>query len=125
MVEEAKGPIYNMLRINKCSGRTALSMVLMRVQCRNLTSTSSLLQQLQTPEEIMITKKLQDALSPKLVKVQDISGGCGSMFSINVTSDKFNTLTTVKQHKMINEILKEDIPRWHGLQLQTKKDTSK
>lgn len=50
----------------------------------------------------------------------DVSGGCGSMFAIDVSSAKFKGLSIVKQHKLVNEILKEDIPRWHGLQLRTK-----
>ncbi|CAI4055582.1 hypothetical protein SUVZ_01G0180 [Saccharomyces uvarum] len=74
-----------------------------------------------TPEEKMITDKLQQELQPEACKVQDVSGGCGSMFAINVTSKKFNGLSLIKQHQLVNRILKEDISRWHGLQLTTKK----
>ncbi|CDO94442.1 unnamed protein product [Kluyveromyces dobzhanskii CBS 2104] len=75
-----------------------------------------------TPEEKLITEKLSKELSPSAISVNDISGGCGSMFSINVTSEKFKGMSIVKQHKLVNEILKDDIKRWHGLQLRTKKD---
>lgn len=78
-----------------------------------------------TSEEIRIHKKLVDALETEEVRVQDVSGGCGSMYAIHVTSPKFNNLTTIKQHQLVNEILKEDIPKWHGLQLRTKKEKSK
>lgn len=73
-----------------------------------------------TPEESTIQAKLTKALEPKRLQVVDISGGCGSMFAIDVTSAKFRGLSIVKQHKLVNEILKEDISRWHGLQLRTK-----
>ncbi|QLG73145.1 hypothetical protein HG535_0E02290 [Zygotorulaspora mrakii] len=73
-----------------------------------------------TTEEKLIYDKLSKALCPKNLNVADISGGCGSMFAINVTSDRFKGLTMVKQHKLVNEILKDDIQRWHGLQLKTK-----
>ncbi|KAH3900370.1 Bol3p SCDLUD_003345 [Saccharomycodes ludwigii] len=77
-----------------------------------------------TPEEKLISEKLKNSLNPSYLNVMDISGGCGSMFAIEVTSKKFNDLNIVKQHKLINQILKEDIPKWHGLQLKTKKDLS-
>lgn len=73
-----------------------------------------------TPEESRIQDKLRKALEPERLQVVDISGGCGSMFAIDVTSAKFKGLSIVKQHKLVNEILKDDIQRWHGLQLRTK-----
>ncbi|CAB4257028.1 Bol3p [Maudiozyma barnettii] len=79
-------------------------------------------QAFETKEEETVYKKLKEALDPKQLAVHDISGGCGSMYNIVIKSDKFNTLTTIKQHKMVNTILKEEISRWHGLQLSTQKD---
>ncbi|KAH7558489.1 hypothetical protein BM1_04626 [Bipolaris maydis] len=52
--------------------------------------------------------------------VQDISGGCGSMYAIEIESPKFKGLTVIKQHKMVNEVLKDEIQSWHGVQLRTK-----
>ncbi|KTB23784.1 Altered inheritance of mitochondria protein 1 [Nakaseomyces glabratus] len=78
-----------------------------------------------TEEEKRIYEKLSKAFNTTDLRVQDVSGGCGSMYAIDVTSDKFNTLTTIKQHQMVNEVLKEDIPKWHGLQLRTKKNKTK
>ncbi|SCU96125.1 LAMI_0F05292g1_1 [Lachancea mirantina] len=75
-----------------------------------------------TPEERIVMDKLTDKLSPKQLQVKDISGGCGSMFAIDVTSDKFKGLTVIKQHKMVNQILSDDIKRWHGLQLKTRSE---
>ena len=82
-------------------------------------------QEFNTDEEKRIYNKLHDKLSPTLLKIHDISGGCGSMYSINIISDRFNGLTTIKQHKLVNQILKDDISKWHGIQLTTKKPTAK
>jgi stress-induced morphogen len=68
-----------------------------------------------------IFTKLANSLDPQVLDVRDVSGGCGSMFAINVASKKFEGLTMIKQHRLVNEILAEDIQKWHGLQLRTKK----
>ncbi|CCE64500.1 hypothetical protein TPHA_0H02970 [Tetrapisispora phaffii CBS 4417] len=70
-------------------------------------------------QEQYIYDKITKQLNPKSLQVADISGGCGSMFSIQVSSEKFKGLSIVKQHKLVNEILKDDIGKWHGLQLKT------
>ncbi|GCE99997.1 hypothetical protein ZYGM_003202 [Zygosaccharomyces mellis] len=74
----------------------------------------------QTPEEKLVYEKLTRALEPKSLQVIDVSGGCGSMFAIDVISDKFKGMPMVKQHKIVNEVLKDHIKSWHGLQLRTK-----
>jgi stress-induced morphogen len=53
-------------------------------------------------------------------QVQDISGGCGSMYAIEIESPRFQGLTVIKQHKLVNQVLKEEIAQWHGVQLRTK-----
>ncbi|SCW01429.1 LAFE_0D12376g1_1 [Lachancea fermentati] len=75
-----------------------------------------------TPEEKLVFEKLKKQLEPKQLQVRDVSGGCGSMFAIDITSQKFKGLSMVKQHKLVNQILKEDIKRWHGLQLRTRSE---
>lgn len=77
----------------------------------------------QTPEEKLVYDKLTKALGPKTLQVIDVSGGCGSMFAIDIASDSFKGMPMVKQHKIVNEILKDDIKRWHGLQLRTQAAT--
>jgi stress-induced morphogen len=53
-------------------------------------------------------------------QVEDISGGCGSMYAVAITADKFKGLPVIKQHRLVNEVLGEDIKSWHGIQLRTK-----
>ncbi|KAI7904698.1 bola protein [Cokeromyces recurvatus] len=71
--------------------------------------------------EKRIYSKLTEAFSPHKLQVVDVSGGCGSMYAIDIASKKFEGTTIVKQHRMVNDILKEEIKEMHGLQLRTSK----
>ncbi|TIB66721.1 hypothetical protein E3Q06_04386 [Wallemia mellicola] len=67
--------------------------------------------------EARIRQKLTESFKPIRLQVEDVSGGCGSFYAINIASDSFKGLTTVKQHRLVNETLKEDIAGIHGLQV--------
>jgi stress-induced morphogen len=54
------------------------------------------------------------------LQVQDISGGCGSMYALEIVSPKFKGLSMIKQHKLVNSILTDEIKGWHGVRLNTK-----
>ena len=62
---------------------------------------------------------LEHALQASQVQVQDISGGCGSMFQIQVQSSLFQGKSRVAQHRMVTEILKAEIKDMHGLTIKT------
>jgi stress-induced morphogen len=62
---------------------------------------------------------LQSELKPTKLEVQDISGGCGSMYGIEVVSERFRGLSMLKQQRLVNEVLGEEIKSWHGVQLRT------
>ena len=47
---------------------------------------------------------LQHQLKAEHVKVTDVSGGCGSMFDVEVVSAQFAGQSRVKQHRMVNEV---------------------
>lgn len=51
------------------------------------------------------------------LQVQDVSGGCGSFFAIEISSPEFKGKSVVKQHKLVNECLKDEIKDIHGLQV--------
>ncbi|KAK9474759.1 bola protein [Dipodascopsis tothii] len=70
--------------------------------------------------EAYLFDMLAKALEPTRLSVQDISGGCGSMFAIDVGSTKFKGIPMIKQHRMVNEILQDEIKKWHGVKLSTK-----
>ncbi|KAH9868009.1 hypothetical protein IAQ61_007316 [Plenodomus lingam] len=70
--------------------------------------------------ELQVFNKIKAKLEPVRLEVQDISGGCGSMYALDIESPKFKGLSVIKQHKMVNEVLKDEISGWHGVQLRTK-----
>ncbi|KAF2875099.1 bola protein [Massariosphaeria phaeospora] len=70
--------------------------------------------------ELHVFNKIKAELDPSKLEVQDISGGCGSMYALEIESAKFKGLPVIKQHKLVNSILAEEIKSWHGVQLRTK-----
>ncbi|GJE84741.1 bola-like protein [Phanerochaete sordida] len=69
--------------------------------------------------ELNIYNKLNDRFDPTELAVQDVSGGCGTFYAISIASEAFRGLSTVKQHRLVNEVLKKEIEGIHGLQLRT------
>jgi stress-induced morphogen len=57
---------------------------------------------------------------PTEMQVRDVSGGCGSMYSVDITSERFRDLGVLRQQRMVNEVLGDLMKGWHGCQLRTK-----
>ncbi|CAG8573053.1 17060_t:CDS:2 [Acaulospora colombiana] len=72
-----------------------------------------------TEGEKYLYEKLSKNLNPTRLRVEDISGGCGSMYSIEISSERFKGLPMINQHRMVNELLHEEIKNMHGIQLKT------
>lgn len=70
--------------------------------------------------ESWIWDTLAAEFAPVEMIVRDVSGGCGSMYAIDITSDKFRGATMLKQQRMVNGVLGDRVKEWHGLQLRTK-----
>lgn len=64
--------------------------------------------------ERQIFDKLTQSLAPSRLSVKDVSGGCGSAYAVEVSSSKFQGLTMIKQQRMVNQILKEEIANMHA-----------
>jgi stress-induced morphogen len=73
-----------------------------------------------TPAESAIAAILSEKLSPTQLLVQDVSGGCGSMYAIDITSAAFQGQTILKQQRMVNAALGDLVKAWHGVQIRTK-----
>ncbi|KAA6411404.1 MAG: bola [Lasallia pustulata] len=73
-----------------------------------------------TEKELAVFAKLARELRPEELQVQDVSGGCGSMYAIEIASARFRGLSTMQQHRMVNGVLGEEIRGWHGVQLRTR-----
>ncbi|KAI3336307.1 bola-like protein [Xylariaceae sp. AK1471] len=70
--------------------------------------------------ESAIWDKLVAEFSPTEIMVQDISGGCGSMYGIEISSEKFRGANMLKQQRMVNAVLGDEMKGWHGVQLRTR-----
>ncbi|KAK1987742.1 bola-like protein [Colletotrichum cereale] len=70
--------------------------------------------------ESTIWDKLVAEFAPSELIVQDVSGGCGSMYAIDITSAKFKGANMLKQQRMVNAVLGDMMKEWHGVQLRTK-----
>ncbi|KDQ64976.1 hypothetical protein JAAARDRAFT_28637 [Jaapia argillacea MUCL 33604] len=66
-----------------------------------------------------IYSKLQEKFTPTELLVQDVSGGCGSFYAITIASTAFKGLPIIKQHRLVNDVLKQEFEGIHGLQLKT------
>lgn len=71
-------------------------------------------------EAEILGKLRQSFPQAKIISVEDTSGGCGAMFNISIETEEFKGLSVMKQHKMIYDILKEQIQSIHGLHLETR-----
>ncbi|CEI38571.1 hypothetical protein FSHL1_002493 [Fusarium sambucinum] len=73
-----------------------------------------------SPAEAAIAEILSEKLNPTELLVQDVSGGCGSMYAIDITSPAFKGQTILKQQRMVNAALGDLVKSWHGVQIRTK-----
>lgn len=71
-------------------------------------------------KEKEIFELLNKEFQAQKLEVQDISGGCGSMYGIEVVSERFRGLSMLRQQRLVNEVLGEEIKGWHGVQLRTR-----
>ncbi|KAK3368643.1 bola protein [Podospora didyma] len=73
-----------------------------------------------TDGESQVWDRLMAEFAPTQLVVQDISGGCGSMYGIEVSSEKFRGLNMLKQQRLVNTSLADLMKEWHGVQLKTR-----
>lgn len=73
-----------------------------------------------SPAESSIAAILASKLNPTELLVQDISGGCGSMYAIDITSPAFRGLNILKQQRLVNAALGDLVKEWHGVQIRTR-----
>lgn len=71
-------------------------------------------------KERAVFERLVAGLAPAELEVRDVSGGCGSMYAIEVASERFRGLGVLAQQRMVNKVLEGEIGGWHGLQVKTR-----
>lgn len=70
--------------------------------------------------EIENKLRASSRLQPTDVEVQDTSAGCGSFFKIKIVSPVFEGKPLIQQHRLVNEVLRDEIKEIHGFTLETK-----
>jgi len=65
-------------------------------------------------------QKAPELVQPSQVVVEDRSGGCGANFYILVESKAFRGIPRIKQHRLVQDLLKDDIAKWHAVSIETK-----
>lgn len=75
-----------------------------------------------TAAERAIAEKIAGGLAgARSVRVEDTSGGCGTMYAIEVVASEFSGATSkIKQHQLVAKLIADDVKQWHGFQLVTK-----
>lgn len=72
-----------------------------------------------------ITSKIQDAMHPLHLEIENeshmhnVPEGSESHFKILVVSDQFDDLMLIKRHRLINQILSEELQQIHAMALHT------
>lgn len=69
--------------------------------------------------EDAIARRLTEALRATDCQVVDQSGGCGSSFAIAVQAEGFKGKTRLQRQRMVMEVIREDIAKWHAVTIQT------
>lgn len=66
-----------------------------------------------------IRQRMKDSsvLQPSIVEVVDISGGCGSSFNIIVVSAAFEGVRLLERHRMLHNVLGDDMNAIHAVKL--------
>eukprot|EP00055_Hartaetosiga_balthica_P013855 m.72908 g.72908 ORF g.72908 m.72908 type:complete len:103 (+) comp8405_c0_seq2:134-442(+) len=72
--------------------------------------------------EETLRQKLTESeeLQPSHIEVKDTStGGCGDKFEVVIVSDKFEGLSLLKRHRLVNSVLVEELKSIHAFSQKT------
>ncbi|KAK1927152.1 bola protein [Papiliotrema laurentii] len=66
-----------------------------------------------------IEQKLRSSLRIEHFDIVDTSGNCGSSFAVTIVSPDFAKKITLQRHKMVNQLLAEEIAALHAFSQKT------
>ncbi|XP_023230766.1 bolA-like protein 2 [Centruroides vittatus] len=66
-----------------------------------------------------IENKLKTELETTHVEVEDLSDGCGAKFNALIVTSKFDGKPLLQRHRMVNEVLKEEMKVIHAFTQKT------
>ncbi|KAI0286500.1 bola-like protein [Russula brevipes] len=70
-----------------------------------------------TPEELEAI--VREAMQVAHMKVEDESSGCGEKYFVLIVSKQFEGKTTLARHRMVNQVLKDQIAQVHAFTQKT------
>ncbi|EJT49097.1 hypothetical protein A1Q2_07820 [Trichosporon asahii var. asahii CBS 8904] len=70
-----------------------------------------------TPQQI--EDKLRAAIQVDHLEIIDTSGNCGGAYNVVIVSPDFQKKMTLARHKMVNQILAEEIANVHAFSQKT------
>ena len=73
-----------------------------------------------TEGEGAVWELLESKFAPTELTVRDISGGCGSMYEVDIASEQFRGHMPLRQNRMVNAALGDMIKEWHGVRVRTR-----
>ncbi|KAL1741544.1 bola-like protein [Schizophyllum fasciatum] len=62
---------------------------------------------------------IRNAVPVTHLEIEDQSSGCGESYAIVLVSDAFQGKTTLARHRMVNEMLKNEIAQMHAFSQKT------
>ncbi|KAF8870636.1 bola protein [Gymnopilus junonius] len=65
-------------------------------------------------DTIALEKAIKRAIPVTHLEIEDQSSGCGESYAIVLVSDAFEKKTTLQRHRMVNELLKDQIAQMHA-----------
>ncbi|KAK8854673.1 hypothetical protein IAR55_003412 [Kwoniella newhampshirensis] len=71
------------------------------------------------PIQQVMENKLRSKLKIDFVEFIDTSGNCGSSFSVTIVSPDFAKKMTLARHKLVNQILADEIAELHAFSQKT------
>ncbi|PPQ69359.1 hypothetical protein CVT25_004751 [Psilocybe cyanescens] len=70
-------------------------------------------------DTIALEKAIKRAIPVTHLEIEDQSSGCGENYAIVLVSEAFQGKTTLARHRMINELLKDQIAQMHAFSQKT------
>ena len=67
----------------------------------------------------ILEDKIKQKINCEKLEIEDISGNCGTSFSIKLKSPDFKGKSMIMQHRMVNDALKDELKDIHALQIKS------
>ncbi|KAF8707569.1 BolA IbaG family, partial [Rhizoctonia solani] len=62
---------------------------------------------------------LRNTFEPTHLEIQDTSNGCGENYAVVIVSKVFEGKMTLARHRLVNELLKDEISQMHAFSQKT------